>query len=142
MQNNFFNVIIILLVVPFGYLLSAQEINEQRPNFLFIISDDQDASTLGVYGDKHCDTPVIDRLSKKGMTLRSAYNMGSYSAAVCTPSRIMLMTGRNLWETIDYNIEYPPLDYVHKPEENYAKINPSDASYNSCLLYTSDAADE
>ena len=65
------------------------------------------------------------------MTLRSAYNMGSYSAAVCTPSRIMLMTGRNLWETIDYNIEYPPLDYVHKPEENYAKINPSDESYNS-----------
>lgn len=130
-QNNISNIIIILLISSFGYFLNAQKINEQRPNFLFIISDDQDASTLGVYGDKYCDTPFIDRLSKKGMTLRSAYNMGSYSAAVCTPSRIMLMTGRNLWETIDYNIEYPPLDYVHKPEENYAKINPSDESYNS-----------
>ena len=115
-QNNISNIIIILLTSSFGYFLNAQKINEQRPNFLFIISDDQDASTLGVYGDKYCDTPFIDRLSKKGMTLRSAYNMGSYSAAVCTPSRIMLMTGRNLWETIDYNIEYPPLDYVHKPE--------------------------
>ena len=70
---------------------------EKRPNILFIISDDQDAETLDFYGDKSCDTPVIDQLSKDGISLTSAYHMGSYRAAVCTPSRIMLMTGRNLF---------------------------------------------
>ena len=44
--------------------------------------------------------------------------MGSYRAAVCTPSRIMLMTGRNLWETEGYNVNYPPLNYIHDVEKN------------------------
>ena len=45
---------------------------EKRPNILFIISDDQDAETLDFYGDKSCDTPVIDQLSKDGISLTSA----------------------------------------------------------------------
>ena len=92
---------------------------EKRPNILFIISDDQDAETLDFYGDKSCDTPVIDQLSRDGISLTSAYHMGSYRAAVCTPSRIMLMTGRNLWETERYNVNYPPLNYIHDVEKNY-----------------------
>ena len=104
---------------------------EKRPNILFIISDDQDAETLDFYGDKSCDTPVIDQLSKDGISLTSAYHMGSYRAAVCTPSRIMLMTGRNLWETEGYNVNYPPLNYIHDVEKNYKKIDSLDPSYHS-----------
>ena len=55
---------------------------EKRPNILFIISDDQDAETLDFYGDKSCDTPVIDQLSKDGISLTSAYHMGSYRACL------------------------------------------------------------
>ena len=95
---------------------------EKRPNILFIISDDQDAETLDFYGDKSCDTPVIDQLSKDGISLTSAYHMGSYRAAVCTPSRIMLMTGRNLWETQGFNVNYPPLNYVHDVEKTIKKL--------------------
>ena len=34
---------------------------------------------------------------KKGMTLDAAYHMGSWSGAVCTPSRHMVMSGRTVW---------------------------------------------
>ena len=108
-----------ILFYFFAVNLSSQE---KRPNILFIISDDQDAETLDVYANNSCDTPVIDNLSKSGISFTSAYHMGSYSAAVCTPSRIMLMTGRNLWETDGYNISYPPKNYVHDFKKNYSEF--------------------
>lgn len=77
-------------------ILAAQE--AKRPNFLFVIADDQDAATLGVYGDKEVDTPVIDKLASEGVTFTNAYQMGSFIGGVSTASRTMIMTGRNVWE--------------------------------------------
>jgi len=70
----------------------------KRPNILFIIVDDQSPFDLKAYNpDSICDTPNIDRLAAEGMTLDGAYHMGSFSGAVCTPSRHMVMTGRTVW---------------------------------------------
>ncbi|MCG8652570.1 MAG: sulfatase-like hydrolase/transferase, partial [Pirellulales bacterium] len=70
---------------------------DSRPNFLFILTDDQSPETLRVYGNKVCQTPHIDRLAAAGMTLHDAHHMGAWSGAVCTPSRTMIMTGRSVW---------------------------------------------
>ena len=68
------------------------------PNILFIIADDQSPFDLSAYDPSSpLETPVIDRLSAEGMTLDGAYHMGSWSGAVCTPSRHMVMSGRTLW---------------------------------------------
>lgn len=40
---------------------------------------------------------MIDRLAREGMVLDAAYHMGSFSGAVCTPSRHMVMCGRSVW---------------------------------------------
>ncbi|MGV8094219.1 MAG: sulfatase-like hydrolase/transferase [Mangrovibacterium sp.] len=109
----------------------AQNMDKTRPNIIFIITDDQDAATLDVYGDKACDTPNLDKLASEGITFTSAHHMGSYRGAVCTPSRCMLMTGRNLWETQGFNVKNPLNDYVHQPEENYAELTSSDPSFYS-----------
>ena len=70
----------------------------ERPNFLFIIADDQSPFDLGVYDPSSpLQTPNIDGLAAEGMTLDGAYHMGSWSGAVCTPSRHMVMSGRTLW---------------------------------------------
>ena len=111
-----FGMILILL----GVFLRLQKTAVKRPNVLIIVTDDQDAETLDVYGDTICDTPNIDRLASQGLSFTSAHHMGSFRAAVCTPSRCMLMTGRNVWETQNLNVNYPPLDYIHKTEEKYA----------------------
>ncbi len=73
----------------------------KRPNILFIITDDQDPATLGVYGDKECDTPNLDRLANEGVSLMDAHQMGSFIGAVSTASRTMIMTGKNVWNAAE-----------------------------------------
>ena len=68
-----------------------------RPNFLFILTDDQAPHTLGAYGNSICQTPNIDRIASEGMLFHDAHHMGSWSGAVCLPSRTMIMTGRSVW---------------------------------------------
>ncbi len=70
----------------------------KRPNILFILADDQSPFDLKAYDpDSSLETPVIDSLAARGCVLDAAYHMGSFSGAVCTPSRHMIMTGRSVW---------------------------------------------
>ncbi len=70
---------------------------DKRPNILLIVTDDQAPHTLKAYGNKVCETPHLDRLAGSGLVFDGAYHMGSWSGAVCTPSRHMIMTGRTVW---------------------------------------------
>ena len=72
-----------------------------RPNFLFMIADDHRHSALGALGIEAVKTPVFDQLIADGACFAQAHIMGSTSGAVCMPSRGMLMTGRNLFDTPD-----------------------------------------
>jgi arylsulfatase A-like enzyme len=70
----------------------------KRPNILFILADDQSPYDLKAYDPRsQLDTPVLDALAARGVVLDAAYHMGSFSGAVCTPSRHMIMTGRSVW---------------------------------------------
>ncbi|MDF7826667.1 sulfatase-like hydrolase/transferase [Pontiellaceae bacterium B12227] len=82
----------------------------EAPNFLFIIADDMDTYAVNAYRElEPCetdaagnpygiDTPNIDRLADEGMLFHQARLMGANKAAVCTPSRACIMTGRSTWE--------------------------------------------
>lgn len=70
-----------------------------KPNILFIFADDQCYETIAALGHVDIRTPHLDRLVKRGTTFTRAYNMGSYSGAVCIASRNMLNTGRWLWHS-------------------------------------------
>lgn len=67
----------------------------QRPNIVFLLADDMNRDTWGVYGNKDCKTPNIDRLAKDGMTFDRAY----CSVAMCAPFRQELYSGRSPWRT-------------------------------------------
>ena len=69
----------------------------QRPNVLFLFTDDQRFDTLGVLGNREIRTPHMDELSRRGVAFTRAHIMGSYTAAVCIASRSMLLTGRTLY---------------------------------------------
>ena len=62
--------------------------NTPRPNVLFIAIDDL-RPALGCYGDPVAVTPNIDRLATQGTLFKRAY----CQQAVCSPSRLSLMTG-------------------------------------------------
>jgi choline-sulfatase len=84
-------VLAILLTIP---LISK---GADKPNVLFIFADDQCYETIGALGLTDIDTPNLDRLVNRGTTFTRAYNMGSWSGAVCVASRHMLITGRYVW---------------------------------------------
>ncbi len=68
-----------------------------RPNILFLFADDQSYETIRTLSATDIDTPNLDRLAQRGAAFTHAYNMGSWSGAVCVASRTMLITGRSLW---------------------------------------------
>ena len=68
-----------------------------KPNVLFLFTDDQRNDTVRAHGNEHIQTPHTDRLVKNGTSFLNAYIMGATSPAVCAPSRAVLMSGRTLW---------------------------------------------
>ena len=60
----------------------------QKPNILFIMSDDHAYQAISAYGFGLNETPNIDRLASKGVLCTSMYN-----GARCCPSRASLLTG-------------------------------------------------
>ncbi|MFK8113952.1 MAG: sulfatase-like hydrolase/transferase [Rubripirellula sp.] len=87
-----------LLAALFSLALCAAAHAADRPNILFILADDQSPFDLKMYNpSSSIDTPVLEKLASQGMVFDRAYQMGSWSGAVCTPSRHMIMTGRSVW---------------------------------------------
>ncbi|AQQ70231.1 Arylsulfatase [Limihaloglobus sulfuriphilus] len=64
--------------------------NSDKPNILFIFTDQHRLSAVGAYGAKYCKTPNIDKLAAKGMLFRNTYT----SCPMCSPARGTIMTGR------------------------------------------------
>ena len=82
----------------------------KRPNFLFIITDDQNPDTLGCWGGNAL-TPRIDALASRGVKLMNNY----VHCALCSASRYTCMTGR----------------YIdHIQEEAWLRRNPPGAQTN------------
>lgn len=74
----------------FGMLSFSTSAQAERPNILFIMSDDHAAHAISAYGGKVNQTPHLDRLAKEGMRFDHCFATNS----ICTPSRATIMTGK------------------------------------------------
>ncbi len=63
---------------------------KNKPNILFIMTDQQSSTMLGCAGNPYVHTPAIDWLASTGVKFNQAY----CTNPVCIPSRFSLMTGR------------------------------------------------
>jgi len=73
--------------------MSVQLWAQEKPNILFIMSDDHTSQAFGVYGSRLTPlnpTPNIDRLATEGILFENAFCTNS----ICTPSRASIMTGQ------------------------------------------------
>ncbi len=87
---RFRNVSSVVIAVVLLHLSEAvAQVPGTRPNVLFIVGDDL-RPALGCFGDQTAITPNIDNLAKRGMVFNRAY----CQQAVCSPSRLSLLTGR------------------------------------------------
>jgi len=64
--------------------------NTTRPNVVFIMADDLGWADLSCYGRQDYATPVLDGLAAQGVRFTNGYA----NSAVCTATRVALMTGR------------------------------------------------
>jgi arylsulfatase A-like enzyme len=71
-------------------VIAALSMTVQRPNIVYIMSDDHAAHAISAYGSRVNRTPNIDRLAKEGMLMTSVFATNS----ICTPSRAAILTGQ------------------------------------------------
>ncbi|MEL6108924.1 MAG: sulfatase-like hydrolase/transferase, partial [Planctomycetota bacterium] len=64
------------------FLLATIVQAENRPNILFVMTDDQGYWDTGVTGNPHIDTPSMDALAQSGVQLDRYY-----ATPVCSPTR-------------------------------------------------------
>ena len=96
-----------------------------RPNFLFVITDQQRADHLGCYGNRTLRTPHLDALAARGVRLERHY----VAMPICMPNRATLVTGRMpSVHGVRHNGIELPLESVTLPELL------ADAGYRTALV--------
>ena len=105
-----------------GSLVLAKGPEVQKPNVVFILTDDQAPWALGLSGHPHADTPHLDKLFKQGMWLKKSYVV----TPVCSPSRTSLMTSR-------YGSELGVTDWIHPRNEPDLGLNPKTVTWTEAM---------
>lgn len=77
----------LLLLIACCAIFTAMAAENPRPNFVFILTDDQSYGMMGCDGNELTRTPNIDALAADGVFFDRAY----ITSAICTPSRISIL---------------------------------------------------
>ncbi len=77
---------LLIVVCPFARSVGSKD----RPNIIFLMTDDQRWDNMGCYGRPEFKTPNIDQLAEQGVVFDRVFT----TVAICMPSRVTMMTGR------------------------------------------------
>ena len=107
---------------------SSQDIKSERPNILYIMSDDHTSQAWGLYGgplDLLAPTPHIQRLAEEGCLLLNCFCTNS----ICVPSRASILTGQYSHRNHVYSLS----DSLDPASINVAKIL-KDSGYRTAIF--------
>ncbi|WP_379714425.1 sulfatase-like hydrolase/transferase [Haloferula chungangensis] len=102
----------------------------EKPNIVFLMTDDQRWDTLGCYGRTDVLTPNIDKLAEQAVVFDNAY----YAVAICMPSRTTMFTGRYF---SDHKVGFTYPYNRTLPKEEFADSYPArlrDAGYRTGFI--------
>jgi len=94
------------------------------PNIVFILADDLGYADVGCYGRTGLNTPAIDKLAANGVKFLQAYA----NSAVCTATRVALMTGR-----YQYRLEVGLQEPLAGPNNANVGLDPAHPTLPSLL---------
>ncbi len=121
-----------LFLCPFTLLVLISSLNAaraaDRPNILYIMSDDHAAHAISAYGGRLAEaapTPNIDRLAREGALFTNAFCTNS----ICSPSRACVLTGQ-------YNHINGSFDLAGdvKPGKQMLAIEMKNAGYHTAMI--------
>jgi len=102
MKNTLVSILCLLPGLPVSFAADAPKNQPQpvqvtketatsvKPNILLLVGDDIGWGDIGCYGSTQIKTPNIDQMAKEGLRFTSGYA----TAALCSPSRAAILTGR------------------------------------------------
>jgi arylsulfatase A-like enzyme len=86
------SVVLLALLIAFTVSYSQQkQSGSQRPNIVYIMSDDHGYQAVSAYGYGLNNTPNIDRIAKEGVLFTRA----TVTNSLCAPSRAVMLTGKH-----------------------------------------------
>jgi len=86
--------------------------NTDRPNILFIESDQHNPAVIGAYGDSVIKTPNLDALAARGVVFTNNY----CASPICVPSRTSMLTGQHPYQ----NEVWTNSQYLHSAIPTFA----------------------
>jgi len=89
MNSNFkffFLIILIALVINFSFL---PELNEEKPNIVWLVTEDNSVHYMNLYNEGGAEMPVISNLANEGVVFDNAFS----NSPVCSVARSTIITG-------------------------------------------------
>ncbi len=126
MKRKVFLILYLISIIFIGHQVDAQKrntpVSDDRPNIIFILTDDQRWDALGYAGNDIIQTPEMDRLAEEGVYFRNAF----VTTPICAASRASIFTGLHE-RTHKYTFQTGPLlpEYM---QTSYPKLL-KDAGY-------------
>lgn len=85
----------IVSLIAFAAGCSCLLSGAERPNIVYLMADDQNVGSVGIYGNTEVETPHMDQLGRDGVVFDRHYN----TTAICMASRANVMTGMYEYKT-------------------------------------------
>ncbi len=119
---------VVLVAISSESLAEMPESGNDKPNILFVMSDDHTSQAIGVYGGRlaHLNpTPSLDAIAREGVVMDSAFCQN----AICSPSRANIMTGQS--SAVN---GCPVLDSPLPKSRQYLAIEMGRAGYQTAVI--------
>lgn len=91
MRNKILRFASPVFLILFSCISSLSCASDEKPNIIFILTDDLGFNQVGAYGNTPIKTPNLDKMAANGIRFDQAYAGNT----VCSPSRVSLFTGRD-----------------------------------------------
>jgi len=98
---------------------------DERPNIIFIFTDDHSARAISAYGSTINETPNLDRLANEGMRFDRCFVTNS----ICAPSRAVILTGKHS----HLNGQLSNLETFNGQQQTFPKLL-QQAGYETALI--------
>ncbi|MBA7577611.1 N-acetylgalactosamine-6-O-sulfatase [subsurface metagenome] len=88
-MKNYF-LVLFIAALPYSCNSEKKASDQNKPNVILILTDDQGSMDLNCYGAKDLQTPNLDRLAEGGVKFTQFYS----GSSICSPSRACILTGK------------------------------------------------
>ena len=89
MFKNRFLIVLICSLYSFYNVIAQKKSTKEKPNIIFILTDDQRFDAIGYAGNKFVQTPEMDNLANSG----TYFNSAIVTTPICAASRTSILTG-------------------------------------------------